>query len=192
MRNCWLFLCLILFSCNEIKSSVDGREVLMNVNGYGITTDEFSAQMSRNKAGVVDYFQKKYQVGYPSDFWGNNYHDESPMKMLLDSTIKQLVEIRLKKQLAYEKGIIENPDYSTFLTSFEEENNKRRLATERKTPVYGPVKLSLPMYQSYYMTILENETRRVLKASYAFKMNELRKSVRIEIDQAAMGKLTIQ
>lgn len=140
------------------------------MNEEPISLAEFLNVMSGSRANIYSYFSSKYGVTDNVNFWKTDFNGEVPSELLLQNTISQLKRIKAEQILFKVYGIEDDISYSDFLRDFKKENKRRKIAVERKIPIYGPIQYDEKVYYDY----LQSERIEKLKQLLASK--ELRTS----------------
>lgn len=130
---------------------VGETDIVVTVNGEGITAEELKQHMSQNKAYAISYFKEAYDAKVDHDFWNRQYEDTTPNEYLREYTLKQLVRYKVEQQLAVSYGLLEQEEttYQSFLQQLEKENDSRSSKANSDEIVYGVTKYTESTYFSY-------------------------------------------
>ena len=91
---------IIIIVIYMIFFHVGEKDIVVTVNGEGITAEELKQHMSQNKAYVITYFKEAYDAKVDYDFWNRQYEGTTPNEYLREYTLKQLVRYKVEQQLA--------------------------------------------------------------------------------------------
>lgn len=139
------------------------------IDGLPVTLREFRLVME-NEAVALTYghFAEAYAATRGSDFWTSSHGGTRPIDYAIDLTLQSLVTIRVEKELAQERGIAVEPDYSTFVSGWQAENERRRAALSTGEPIFGP-----DQYSEYqYYLLIHQQVRATLTAAIANEVPE--------------------
>lgn len=143
-----LFIALIIGVFMSFGKSLDDQ-VLILVNDYPITYKEYEKVLLENRAIVQSYFNNTYEAEYDRDFWISNYDGETPLEVLKDVTLQQLIYRKIEQIAALNYGIADEISYESFLEELDTENMRRKEGIEEGRIIYGPVEFTLEEYYSY-------------------------------------------
>lgn len=158
------------------------EDFMIKVDGVPITLTEFNRAVRKNRAYVVNYFYKKYNVQQSEKFWTTAINGEIPRDMLIKIAQEECTNIKMQQIVAQEKGILKDISYQGFLQELKNENIRREEAIKNKQVVYGPSQYSEDAYFDYLLfnaklSIKKDMQERIsegeLKQFYDAKKDEL-------------------
>lgn len=129
------------------------------VDGEPVTEKELQLFMNENRAGVYDYFKKKFNVEDHENFWTTSVEGEIPLAAVKERAMKEITSARVLQILAREKGLQVETDYAAFLKNLEKENKRRKKAVESNEIIFGPVQYSEMEYYRYLLDQLRAELK---------------------------------
>jgi hypothetical protein len=148
--TCLLVIFVLLLIALFMKSKTESsNEVLGNVNGEPITIAEFRMRLNLNRAYTFEYFKTKYGVDDNKQFWTTSYGGENPSNIIKQKTLNELVRIKIEQIAAKEKGIVKAIDYTSFLNALQKENDRRKIAVQKREVIFGPTRYDEQGYYEY-------------------------------------------
>lgn len=131
----------------------DGDAVVATVNGAPVTKKEFKTRLPEHRAGIMTYFQQTYGCDPGgTDFWSTPCGGEAPVARLKATTLRLLVEDRVRELAAGRAGISVAIGYDAFLKEWEAENRIRANQLAAGQVIYGPREYSEPAYYRYVVS----------------------------------------
>lgn len=153
----------------NVQQGYDPFETVALVNGEPIAAGELKLFFETKKAGVFDYFYKKYDVEYDEYFWMTEVNGENPIDNAIEMAVEDLTQMKVEQILFREYGMVKDIDYDTFLEELEKENLRRASGTEI---IYGPEQYTEELYYNYLQTNRVNELREIIISSGEFALND--------------------
>lgn len=181
-----MFILLGALAAGAYVGKTIDEEGRVSVNGVEIANEEFKLYLDLNRARVADYFQQTYGAAHGKDFWEKEYGDENPLEHLVAAAKEELVRAQVEKQLAMQAGVLTDTSFEAFLREMKEEEDRRSDAHARGEPVYGPLRLELLSFYSYYMSAMRNAALQALLANGTIKLEEG------SLDELALKRLAEQ
>jgi hypothetical protein len=148
-------LAVLIFGAAFIYSSSEyaaEATPVAEVNGDVITAVEFNRVLGLQRASVIDYFKRTYDVKFSKDFWYTDYNGEVPADTLRKQALEEVVKIKIQLNLAKSYGIVQGTSYNDLLAEMEKENAQRSAAVRSGQPVYGPIKFDENRFADFYMS----------------------------------------
>lgn len=136
----------IIFNCIY---SIKPDAIVATVNGEPINVKEFRQRLAEDRAGIYDYFKKKYDAENNADFWTTEHNGEIPIVKARENALKGLTRIKIQQILMKQKGLISDISYEGFLQELKNENKRRQKAVRNKSPIFGPLQYGEREYFSY-------------------------------------------
>ena len=133
------------------------------VNTDQIDSREFLLQMGTNQAQVFQYFYDHYGVRDSADFWTTPHGGVTPLTMLKQLTVQQLVELTVQLEMARARGLVRDITYRAIMAGMQRENQRLAAAVAAHQPVYGLTSFTVATYFSYVTTNLEADLRQDLE-----------------------------
>ncbi|OCT11075.1 hypothetical protein A8709_05100 [Paenibacillus pectinilyticus] len=149
-------------SMNPIRQTVGSDAIVATVNGVPVEVSEFKQQIAAERAGVFNYFHKKYGVEDGADFWVTSHDGEVPLEMIKQRALDAEVKVKVQQIVMQEKGIVADISYATFLRNLADENARRKAAIQKKEPIYGPIQVGEHDYFAYLMSNAVIKLKQVL------------------------------
>ncbi len=131
-----------------------GNSFVASVNGEHISVKEFQRNINKNRAGVFNYFYKKYGVKQGGDFWDKKHGDETPLDMIRRLALEQCVRVKVQQVIAMQKGTVSDISYSSFLVKLKKDNIARKKAVENNEIIYGPVQYGEDQYFNHLLRLM--------------------------------------
>ncbi|WFR55752.1 hypothetical protein QA584_19335 [Anaerocolumna sp. AGMB13025] len=161
--------------CGVLKNRAVRDDYVARYNGEEIDRGEFMLQLQLERTNTFDYFFQKYGAVYSDDFWNRDYNGEVPVRYAREKAMQNCVYMKAVKILAKEQGLIEDISYKTFVRSLTAENKRRKKATEKKQPVYGPIQYDESSYYTQINTnLIIKSKEKLLEGEYNPSDAELR------------------
>lgn len=153
-------------------------ETVATINGEPIQSSEFLMILNYNYAAkTYNYFSNTYGVKDYKGFWSNVYGDEKPIEYAANLVLEELVRIKSEQILMKEYGVITDATYEFFSNELQKENNRRKIAVEKKEVIYGPEQYSDYQYYSHVFSTNVNKLKRILeKERFTIQENDLREA----------------
>ena len=129
--------------------TVGANEQVATVNGQPIPMRELQIYLSKDRAAVLARYQSNPAAGKGDRFWNQIVDGGTPAELLTQSAMADVKKTTVQLQLAAQYKLIADPSYSSFLTAFNAENNRRATAIANHQPVYGPVQYTEANYLDY-------------------------------------------
>lgn len=158
----FISLVMTIFISTIVTIIKDKNFIVATVNEEPISYKEFTLKLADNRAMISSYFNQKYNISYSEDFWTSQFNDEVPIEILKETTLRQLVNIKIEQQLAVKKGLLEDLSYSSFVNKLKIENRNRKKAIDNNEPIYGPEQYGEHQYFSYLHSIMLIDLKRIL------------------------------
>ena len=133
-------------------------EVVARVDGEPITVDEYTRQMSQERALVYDYFKKTYGVDDGPGFLDARHGGETPLDVLRRRSLDAVVRTKIQQLLMKEQSVLLDISYASFRASLGVENRMLEEASRKKQVIYGPRQYGEPEYFAY---VFGNALRRL-------------------------------
>ncbi|WP_127586518.1 peptidylprolyl isomerase [Paenibacillus koleovorans] len=191
-----VLLLLLLTGCQEkaeLPQRPNDAATVATVNGEPIAYGEFQLLMIPQRAAIFQYFEDKYKAGSGQGFWTTAHNGELPLDMIRERTLKSAVRDKVIQLVAHEQGLMKDLSYTTFISEYAAENERRQRAVEKKEPIYGPVRYSVQDYYQYRMGNLAIQLRDALAAARTRTDSELLKEYESRIlDFKVEGAVTFQ
>ncbi|MBD2868765.1 peptidylprolyl isomerase [Paenibacillus arenilitoris] len=163
----WLSAAILVAVGGAIAYSASARSgsggaPVAEVNGSPVAAQEFAKELERQRAAVIDYFQRERGAAYEAGFWTADYGGENPEEKAKDMALRQLVRVKVELELTRRHGLVQGTTYADLLAAMDNENKRRREAVEANRPVYGPVRLDESSFLPYYLSNLRNGLKEAL------------------------------
>ena len=155
LSNKLLIFSFILANCSY---SIDDNEIVLTINNEPVTKAEYLFIMSGLKPEVYSSFAQNFDG---PEFWKRNFNGEVPGKVLHQKTVQTLKRIKTEQSLMKAYKIADDITYNGFITGLNAENARRKMAIEKKIPIYGPLEFDERTYFQY----LHSERVQKLKKS---------------------------
>lgn len=139
-------LCLSLTARAEDK-------VVATVNNLPVSAEEYRLVMSRQAPQVFSYFNQTQGLEDHRGYWSETSGPDGPLAKLREEVAKELVRVKVYQGQAKSRGLLANPDFAAFQTSFTQENARRKAAKQAGQVVYGPPQYDLTTY--YYIRLAD-------------------------------------
>lgn len=131
---------------------------VLSINGETISKEEFNMFLIDNKATTISYFYNKYNIdSSEKNFWNKEVDGQTPLQMLIDETIDDIVRNKVQQQEAIKYGIINAISYEELVKACEDENKSREKAKQEGEIIYGPIQYDIKQYYSYYFSTIPIE-----------------------------------
>lgn len=133
---------------------------MLTVNGNPVYEEEYLLLLKEHRVQYESALRNEQNV--PSDqnlteFLGQKEY-EKQMRRYHDATMTAL---RVRQELAYQYGVLEEPfSYAELLKKMEQENADRAEKLANGEPVYGLQQFDITTYYSHFMSNLEQQTIR--------------------------------
>ena len=180
---------VIIISLLLLAPSSKNENVVVHINGMPVPVAEFELFLNRNIAGTYNYFFQQWGAQDHPGFWKTTYGGQTPAEFAREKTIQQLLEVKVKQQLAVEMGLVPGFTFDSLLLWWEEDNLKRKAKHEAGEVVYGPIENSLAEYYQYYFSNLFIRLRDELNQTQ-FKIDEAGLGVYFEANKEKWFKYT--
>ncbi|UXP33874.1 hypothetical protein N6H18_07940 [Reichenbachiella agarivorans] len=135
-------------SLRSFALSVDSYVV--EINSMRVTDSEFRIHLNRNIAGTYNYYYQQWGVHPHAAFWETQYGEKTPQSYILEKTLSQLVDIKLKQQLATQMGLIVEFTFDSLQGWWVQDNKDRKLKKSQGGVVYGPVERTFADFYDYF------------------------------------------
>lgn len=134
----------------------DPMESVALVNGESVTCDEVKFFFQHNRSKVYQHFHQAHGVKDFDGFWenGTRIGEESPLRMLKELTMRDIILAKVQLQLAREEGLIRDSSISSIMNLRKQENQRREKALQSGHVIYGPREYSEPVFFDYFITNL--------------------------------------
>lgn len=193
---------IIFMSC-LFTNDREEIETVATINGEPIQASEFLLILNYNYvAKTYNYFSNTYGVKDYKGFWSNVYDGEKPIEYATKMVLQELTRIKSEQILMKDYGVITDATYEIFLNELQKENDRRKIAVEKKEVIYGPVEYSDYQYYSHVYSTNVNELKRILgKERFIIQENELREAYEhmkedyfiepyhIQVEKVSMSKM---
>ena len=173
MKYILLLLTVFLF-CGLFADACEyppDTALVATVNGEPVIVREFLLIAERARTGIIRYYRVNYKIGYGEDFWNMNIDRQTPGDLLKQRTLDTLVSIKIQQSLAYQFGLIADPNYKMFLDDFAAENKRRLEAKNAGKVIYGPVQYTEEVYFNYIFSNMVIRLKDILGRE-VFKIND--------------------
>jgi hypothetical protein len=177
----WLLTAVISVQANTASQFHDPN-VVLTVNNYPVSCEEFMWFMQQQRAGVFQYVKTKCNLDYGKDFWDKPCDGTTPKAMLQKQTIEKIVSEKVKQLLFKELGLVRDISYSAFLDDLEKVNREREKAVQRKQVIYGPIRYTQLQYYGHWMATMQIQAKEIL-TKRQFDVNEQAKDIDRQYDQ---------
>lgn len=164
-RSLLIFILLLLGQGENLTGKVNSSKTdspVLYVDGHKVTDPEFRWFLSREKAAVFQYFNRKYQAAFDQDFWKTEFQGRIPVELAKERTLQKLIRTKVQLILFQQLGLIRSTEYSTFLEILENENRRRNDALQAGKIIYGPVQYNQRQYYDYWLSNLTIRARKIL------------------------------
>jgi len=132
----------------------------MKINGYEVEDAELSLFISEAKTLTVDRYVSQLNYPYDNMFWSQS-DGETTAEEYFGKQLKRLsAENKTILILSSQSGLIDSPDYLTFLKMMREENRIRKEKKAAGEVIYGVLEFTEETYHSYLMTELREELKK--------------------------------
>jgi hypothetical protein len=148
-KSLYCALLLALVASFSSAAAVENAAVAAKVNGEPVQADEFASFANTKKSLVYDYFKKAHGIDPGRNFWKERFGNESPLEKLKNTTMQDLVKIKVEQIMAKEHGLARDIRYSSFLKEWQKENKRRKAAAARNEVLYGPIEYGELDYFNY-------------------------------------------
>jgi hypothetical protein len=155
---CSNFLLIISILLAQGCRGIDDNQIVLTINNESVTKAEYLFIMSCLKPEVYSSFAQNFDG---PDFWKGNFNGVEPGKILHQKTVQAIKRIKTEQLLMKAYNIADDITYNSFITSLNAENSRRKMAIEKKIPIYGPVEFNERTYFQY----LHSERVQKLKRS---------------------------
>ncbi|MFK4100690.1 hypothetical protein ACI2L1_11565 [Streptomyces sp. NPDC019531] len=129
--------------------------VVAEINGQAIPVREFTLYLAQERAATFAHFQQAYGVSDGPDFWTTPHGGTTPAAYARKLALAEVTKATVVLGLAHRHGLIADPGYDAFLTSWTAENARRSQAVADHQVVYGPVQYTEANYLSYVLHDLD-------------------------------------
>lgn len=155
-------LVILAFVANRITADRRAKEerlpVVATVDGYPITAREVEMRLTEGRGYIRNYFEKKYDiVKENAAFWDTDFEGTTPMDYGREYYYKESLRIKMTQILARKYGLTEDISYSSFLTRWKTENDRRQETVNQGGNVVGMVQYSEADYFDIEFSTLENK-----------------------------------
>ena len=127
--------------------------VVMYVDGYPVTREEFKFYMEMERQYVVSYFAQAHGTNLSGNDWERSFNGERPIEVLRDRTVLAVTETKSLQILALEHGVTEDINYEAMKTGLREINEDRLEQEAAGEILYGPTEF-IPY--TYYQQVISN------------------------------------
>ncbi|MCI3278368.1 hypothetical protein [Streptomyces cylindrosporus] len=129
--------------------------VVAEINGQDIPVREFTLYLAQERAATFAHFRQAYGVSDGPDFWTTPHGGTTPAAYARKLALADVTRAAVVLGLAQRHGLIADPGYDAFLTSWTAENARRRDAVAAHQVVYGPVQYTEANYLNYVLHDLD-------------------------------------
>ncbi|SFL73075.1 hypothetical protein SAMN03159341_10941 [Paenibacillus sp. 1_12] len=166
-------------------SSNQTNPTVAYINGAAIDEREFHLFLAQVKALVSGYFQQKYDANDSPSFWTTSFQGEVPFEKAKQLALERMKRVKVQQLLAQQYGLLEDPDYSSFLDKWAKENQRRKEAVNNHRVIYGPQQYDEWGYYTYVYSTMVNQ----LKAALSDREEPLSEQELIDQYEELKGKL---
>ena len=155
-----LIVSLVALICSVMVShavvEIDPTEAVAMVNGEKVTFDEVQFFFGHHRSKVYQHFHKVHGVTDFAGFWkiGTSFGEESPLGMLKDMAMRDIIQTRIQLQLARDEGLLRDTSFQALMNLREQENLRREKALQSGRVIYGPREYSESVFFDYIITNL--------------------------------------
>jgi hypothetical protein len=132
------------------------------VNGEPVSAGEYRLVMARKTAGVFQFFKERDNLDDHAGYWSEDSGPDGPLAKLRETTLEELVRIKVCQGLAKEKGLIRETGFASFRQELAAENARRKGTMAAGQPVYGPPHYREAAYYYVRFGELSHRLRRAL------------------------------
>lgn len=169
------------------QTDTDDNEVLFTVDGYPVSRKEFSLFIRNQRAAAAQHFYTTYGLEGGEGFWDTEYDGQTPSEYCKELALKDIIEYKMERILAYERGLVEHVDYQDLMGDMEQLNEKNRKRTEGQTSYglmnYEPWQYLLYIRSDCGVQLLKDEAKRCGKS-----VSEEELKARYEAEKEAYNK----
>lgn len=160
--SCFFITLYFLSSVSCLDSVLQDREaVVMRIDQETVTAEELLFFLKEERTNVIVYFANKYQAPVNNGFWQYSFEDESPLTVVKNRAIEQLITVKVQQQLMQRYGVKSNTSFSEVLEEWTKTNQERVAAVANGQVVYGPVTYS---HRNYFSHVFNTDVLRLKRA----------------------------
>ncbi len=137
----------------------DAALTVLLVNGREISGREFRWFMEQERAEVLHYFKRQYDLEDGTNFWSQEVGGITPKAMLQSNTVARVVREKVEQLLFQELGLVKDIGYAALLAQLERLNREREQAARQGRAVYGPVRYTQLQFYEHWKATLRTRAR---------------------------------
>ncbi len=147
-------LILLIFSPAWSKADsihqFDSESIIATVNQHSLTAVELRIHCDQSRTEVISIFIRDHNLNEISPgFWEQDFKGIKPFDLLKEIALRKAIQTKIKMVYMYDQGIIDAPDYNTFIGLYKE-FCKDRESRNGETVKYGPLRFSESDYFQYW------------------------------------------
>lgn len=159
-RSGSLIAALVALICSvtmcHAAAETDPIETVALVNGEAVTCDELNFFLQHHRSKVYQHFHKNHGITDLEEFWNPEtvFGKESPLGMLKELAIQELIHVKVQLQLARDEGLIRDTSIRGVMNLRPKENLRRAKALQSGRVIYGPREYNGPVFFDYFLSNL--------------------------------------
>lgn len=140
-------------------------EVIVTIDGYPVSREEFSLFIRDQRADAAQYFYTAYGAEMESGFWTAEFEGQTPSDYCKEKAMEEIVRYKTERILAFERGLVESVDYSNLMADMKSLNEKNANSIAAGEVTYGLAAFEPWQYLLYIRSdcnarLLKDETER--------------------------------
>lgn len=124
-------------------------DVVLTVDGYDVTTEEFRLFLQDERALTAAHFMSAYNATADEGFWDRAFDGQTPNEYAREAALQKLLTAKMEAILCKERGLAEDISYAAFLADLERENADRADKQEKGEVFYGLAEYDAATYYAY-------------------------------------------